>query len=479
MEKAARWLVLLPLVLSLCACGMPEEETTAPETRPRAAQTLPAETETVCSETKAPALPELTDGCWVCTGLEIDGNTFAEEEMLDLIGLSSYEIMTVRFYGEHQMATMALFGTGLFGPYTETEGGWKINPGIGEEMTAVMNLDGTMTVTITEIYFEDDREMESSLVLTLKNSPGYSPDVKGIALANYLPWFDMEQTYAMGSFSDGGWYIVYDDVLYGLSHLKTGKECLGRTSLLENGCPGETEILQTGLCTYFCSDGTYLYYIMDGSVYRLDPSDSQIKVLCADVFAYLQYHNGRLYFTNLDNRLESVDLSGGDRQMELDEAVFFPYFLDDEWMVYQDDANNERLCIMYMPTGESVILFEESAYTPILKGHELYFLTSAERGGYHLCKADLWTFGVEVSEKVISGELLFLDEETLATSNYNTVSYQNWQQLSSDAYRSGYFLRYAYADPDYLVLLNYDEQEQLIYEKDIHFKKDNSYWLFP
>ncbi|MDE7161946.1 MAG: InlB B-repeat-containing protein, partial [Anaeroplasmataceae bacterium] len=82
---------------------------------------------------------------------------------------------------------------------------------------------------------------------------------------------------------------------------------------------------------YLCTDGTYLYYAVNGltqnksGIYRINPTSSEPTptLISSGKAKYLQYKSGYLYFADGANgwKLSRVSVSGGDRSLVVDEKI--------------------------------------------------------------------------------------------------------------------------------------------------------------
>ena len=105
----------------------------------------------------------------------------------------------------------------------------------------------------------------------------------------------------------------------------------------------EAKILdENGTALYLCMDGDYLYYLRDwAAVCRVKTDGGDVEVLYDGMCDYLQIHDGRLYFTDADYHFVSTDMEGNDLQTVVDKEIYYPYFISGDWIVFQDDADDE------------------------------------------------------------------------------------------------------------------------------------------
>ena len=288
------------------------------------------------------------------------------------------------------------------------------------------------------------------------------------ALATFAPDFDMDQAQQMNNANFYGMALVEDGVFYGRFWLKdvspwqfVKMELVPDPQYSSYITSGEWSVLQKDIVPqYINKSGDILYYIAQDwtqgdtpvtKVARISV-DGQDQADLADGNGYLTVRGDRLYFTDGDDRYVSTDLEGGDKQVIIDKAVFYPYFLDDDWILYQDDADNESLHLYSVSTGVDVKLNDEPSYNPVLYGSYLYFCTrSAEvEGAFNVCRMGLvgWTvktdeatgkevpvFPMEKSDTLCGGKLRIDRNEVLqGLNNANGVSLDYWDQYEDDGY---------------------------------------------
>jgi len=83
-----------------------------------------------------------------------------------------------------------------------------------------------------------------------------------------------------------------------------------------------------------------------------------------------------------------AELDGSNSVPMLDKEVYFPYFVNDQWFIYQDDADNESLHIRHALSGEDIALCHVPGYSPVIYGTDLYFVAFSN-GENSLAKIDM------------------------------------------------------------------------------------------
>lgn len=443
-----KWIALiLVLSMSLCllaGCGGGDEK--------------PAEKSTKKPDTQtSQPVPEenaVSDGYWVVEKIEMEGAEFSGEDMTGIFGPAD-SIMALAFDTEGTFDAV-LFEDFLKGTYSGTPDALELDfagesvKGICKDDTLVLNMkDGSFTL-----------KRQDEMPDMLANNPWVT----------YAPEFDAQQTAAMSNFMSYGFYLIEDEVLYGLTHTQSLSGSLGATPFHMKGDFPEFEesaILDgNGRANYLCKDGDTLYYILNyEKVCRVNTDGSGAEVLYEGTCDYLQIHEGRLYFADENYHFVSTDMNGGDLKTVVDKEIYYPYFICADWMIFQDDADDESLHLYNTTHGTELNITYFPSYNPILDGHYLYF-TDATEEGYFLCRIDMSdpdTFVFDGSELPLLDSAFMIDDQFFYTTNNNSVAKEDWKKLTdaSDAveefemYVSEDYIVYHYFDGDGLIIGKY------------------------
>lgn len=149
----------------------------------------------------------------------------------------------------------------------------------------------------------------------------------------------------------------------------------------------------------------------------------------------------------------------------VDKEIYYPYFICSDWMVYQDDANNEALCLYNTTFGFEEVISTESTHMPILDGTMLYYLVEIGEQ-YILCRIDLSNRGSleERSEHTLAFCALGIDEEDIYTANDTRVPKDEWTRLADS--KEVLEDLTVYVSPGQAITFDYDE-EGLISKKSL------------
>lgn len=434
--------LILALSIWLClltGCGG-NEETIKPSENPTA-QT----TQTASEEQPAPQKKAVSDGYWVVEKLEMDGNEFSGETLTGIFGPAD-SIMALAFDTEGTFNSV-MFEDFLKGTYSGTPDALELD--FDGEIVKGTCTDDTLVLVMKDGSFTLKRQDKMPEMLANNPWVTYSPD------------FDASQTAAMSNFMSYGFYLVEDGMLYGLTHSHSLSGSLGATPFhMKGDFPEfeETVILDgNGCANYLCKEGDTLYYILNyEKVCRVNTDGSDSKVLYEGACDYLQIHEGRLYFADENYHFVSTDMNGGDLQTVVDKEIYYPYFIGSDWMIYQDDADDESLHLYNTTHGTDLNITYVPSYNPILDGHFLYYTDMTEEG-YFLCRIDMSdpdTFLFDGSDLPLRESGFMIDDKFFYATNGKSVAKEDWKNLTdtSDATEEVEL----YVSEDYIIYHEFD-----------------------
>ena len=298
-----------------------------------------------------------------------------------------------------------------------------------------------------------------------------------------------EETLRMSNFMLAGRFIHEKKLLYGSKHDPGGQPYLCRMKYTA-GQSGmyvrETEVLEEAVdAQYLALNDSWLFYLRETltegktAICRIPSAAgaaAEPEVLYNASCDFLSLRNGRLYFTDAENHLLSMKEDGTDLKTELaDKAVFYPYLLTDDLLLFQDDADGESLHMRWLPTGFELRISKGRVFSYIVKGSELYFLRSDESEGEkcRLCRTDLndflsgfdpqgrpdaaFSFTIEEADACM-GPVFSINQEHINASNFRTESLNNWKALSDNAWENGFLGACQYVAGEYEIFYNYNSE---------------------
>ncbi len=240
-------------------------------------------------------------------------------------------------------------------------------------------------------------------------------------------------------------------------------------------------------------NATFLTPVSDGLIYirhdrdsglsslaRLDLETLSVEILTDNIpeLSYLSLHHNRLYFTGENHHYYSSALDGSDIQPILEKEIYYPYFISDDWLLYQDCADNESFHLFRLSDGADIPLTSVPSFHPVISDSMLYFLTQQEDALLHLSRINFsepssspdTLYDLEVSPLPSSGEF-YISGNTLYGCNQLKTDLLRWKQFSdytADALPS---FRTFYADDTFLISIEMDDYQggniRSIYLQDI------------
>lgn len=276
-----------------------------------------------------------------------------------------------------------------------------------------------------------------------------------------------EEAAAMSSFMNCGRYAAQGDALVGLGFDTNGTSLLVRMDLKRNGDFADVdayEILDTAAAAYVSIWGDYVYYLRDWStVCRVPLAGGTVECVVPHNSDYLQIRGDHLYYCNADYRFCRADMAGRGEEVVLDKEIYFPYLLDEDWLLYQDDADGESLHLYHIPTGEDAKMCDAVIYAPILWNTDI--IAGAYIGGLkYLAKIDLinpqidydksagaftYSFPCEIGTNPVNADVCITADGWVYTGSENATYIDDWDKAINESGDTEVF--YPYAGPDWEV----------------------------
>ena len=283
--------------------------------------------------------------------------------------------------------------------------------------------------------------------------------------------FSKEDTEKMSMFMSYGRYYLDDDMMIGMAYDKAGfMPNLVKTSIFMDGSIPQMEtftVLDRHVNANFLTrDRDRLYFIrIDrenniASLSYLNLKTDKIVKIGSEMheMAFLQIHEGRLWYTGEEHRLYSCTLNGKDNKIELDKSIYYPYFLTEDWMIYQDELDGETLHLRCITDGTDFRITDTRSFNPIVDGTVLYFTSIPDDGGKaYLSSLDLrkplkegeMCFKIESSNNSMSTSF-YIADSIIYGENNSSVKINNWKKLSNTAWLT-ITQRYFYIGDPYII----------------------------
>lgn len=254
--------------------------------------------------------------------------------------------------------------------------------------------------------------------------------------------FTPEQTGAMSTFVSMGSYAADGDSLYGQFFTSDGHPELVRVDLKKNGAfadvDGYTVLDQSGKPNYVTLCGEDVYYIRGGEgIYKVSKNGGTPELIVADAVEYLQIWGETMYYSDASYTFYSANLDGSNARPVLDKEIYYPYLINDSWMIYQDDADDESLHLRHMTEGTDITLCPIPSYYPVIYGTDL-FLKAVSNGEGTMAKIDMTytpdsmdNFGIEYGDEPFNGIMNISADGYIYSGGSNGLHISRWKEASN------------------------------------------------
>lgn len=333
----------------------------------------------------------------------------------------------------------------------------------------VSNESGDMASTQTQVILdalktirrEGEKAGERAAEVAAANADPYES-----LLINFTPG----ETAAMSTFISGGRYAADGDTMFGQAYDSNGTVELVRFDLVKNGAfaePASHVVLDHGIVpSYVTLHGDDVYYIRDGKgVYKVSRDGGTPECVVPDAADYLQIRGDKLYYCNSAYTFCQAKLDGSDAAPVLEKEIYYPYLVNDNWLIYQDDADDESLHLRHVRSGEDITLCPTPTYSPVIFGTDLYCVTSAN-GDKTLAKIDMTytpdspgNFAIEYGEVPESADITISASGYLYYGSENGLYIDRWREATNP--EAKFQLAYHYIGEDYEIYWQYNDEGQV------------------
>ena len=271
--------------------------------------------------------------------------------------------------------------------------------------------------------------------------------------------FTPEQTAAMSNYMNDGYYALDGDTLYGLVFDCNGNPCLAALNLVVKNSFVEVEdytiIAKNTAARYVTLYDEDIYYLdYDGKLICASIDGKKQKNVMDKGLISFQIYNNRIYYNDENGYYYVSELDGSQETKLLDKEIYYPYMIQDDWLIYQDDADNESLHIFHLPTRSDMKVTSEPSYHPIIKDH--YIFSAIQHGDIKtLARIDINNdFHTEYSGKEVINELAI----NVAGYFYNGLDIGRldfgWELIENPG--AAYECMYRYVGVDYDIYWDYE-----------------------
>lgn len=483
MKRIPALFLALVLCFTLAACGgtpnaKPTEapEKTSAPTQTSAPTETPAPTE-VPAPTETPAPEKISlSGVWECIDASLTeaGNVTKAEELVSLYDMALKDMFSVTIYPDNQ-AEIVYMGDDVLTQYQKTDSGFLFTA-LNEAGEAELELTATfadekLTFTMEESYTSDGQEIVSEMAYVLKRTG----DVSSRFVEGYDLMLSGDEVQKMSNFINQQYYLKVDQVLYGWFN----KADFGRANVSvqdQNVTLEDSKVIAKDCdISRLCTEGEYLYGCLnvygsssDQGIVRMKLGSDTLETIYDKTCNYLQILNGKLYFTDENHRFCSMNLDGSEKTIVLDKESYYTYLLNEEWLLYQDDDDQETIHLYNLNTQNDTRLTDKQSYHPIICEGFLYYLTSEKHDiyDYTLCRVGLYSGKQDVTDDMGYRETFFINGEKIFYHHAGCPSLpvDKWDKLY-EKFPDGFYSEALYMDGDIQILLwdSFDEVDKKCY----------------
>ncbi len=464
MRKVSVLLFMMAISVSLAACGKKEEKadnasqvSTTTETIETQENTTEEQTtdEVEKEVTVSPVIDSIVGG-WTCVDAEmVDGDYKATgKEMAEMYGMELKDLFALKAYGDGA-TEVKLFGDEATVNWEETDEGYIIDLGDDEKLVAILE-NNQLIVTMTDTYMSDDKEFQTEIKFIMD----CTQKISAFTL-DYDLIVSNEDARKMSNAQNSGCYIEADGYLYGLYN----KNGFGRAKVsVSDGVVSfsDGQMFKENCIVYnLAQDNEYIYGCLniyeeypERGIFKMKKGSDKMEIIYPDNASYMQLINNKIYFTDVEHKYCSMNTDGTEHQKIFSKDVYYPYLLDEKWLVYQDDADNESIHLYHMQTQEDVRISKAEGFAPVICGEYIYYYVLAENqvDDYTLARTALYSGKTEVAEGSYYGSF-FIDGEHIFFDDLGcpSVPIKDWNTLI-DKDRTGKYNRIIYKDDKIFIM---------------------------
>ena len=375
-------------------------------------------------ETEAP-VAESVAGDWECIDMTMaEGDAeMTKDDLEELFGAKVKELAHLTAYPDGTGEMMLLDETLKF-TWTEADNKYTLKvtgddagtPLVAEladnQLSMTMD-DGTAAMSFTFKYLGKVSAVIDGWNLHLT-------DEEVIEMSNFMVW---------------GESIVVDDMLYGSFGGNTWDDGSFSVAKVKKDGVGDRAVMKEGVraSTLTEHDG-YIYGALgNAEIIKLEAGDSKYETLYKGVCDYVQVYGDRIYFTDENYCLCSVDMKGKDKKTEIDKKdMYYVYVLPNDMVIYQDDPDGESIHIYDLKAARDYKLTDVVSHGPVICGDYLYFAELVGDNTYKFCRLDLYSGKLDKAPGTMDNNEFFIENGKIifGTGGYPALALEDWDKLS-------------------------------------------------
>ncbi|MCQ2546175.1 MAG: DUF5050 domain-containing protein [Clostridia bacterium] len=380
------------------------------------------------------------------TEVTSDGNELTDEGVKEQLGIKNVSFVMSLILKDSGDCGIFMIDQGALGTWKENDDGITLNA-----LPEKLSLKDEWGKLVFETEYNDRNirivlERMEKMPSCFADYPEYTFGFK----------YSSKDTEALNSFMLDGIYCISGNTLYGKFFNEKGESALGYSKIKSGKEPklDKAKILVSGGNAKFITkvkDNLYYLWATGGSesICRISEEGGDPEVLREGECDYVQVRFGRIYFTDAANRFCSMKTDGTDEKTVIDKAVFMPYVVDRNWMIYQDDADGERLHIGTVDGKYDAVITGERSYTWTISGRDMYFTSTADKTDAvkHKCRlhrldttdfkelADNNAVGSEAADEYM-GDVFAVNRKAVFGGDGERVSLKEWKTIGNSLYGS-------------------------------------------
>ena len=382
---------------------------------------------------------------YVAVKVTVDGDELTEKGVKKNFGLDSMsEVMSVYLKNSGD-CSIVLLGQGDIGTWSEKNDIITIDA-VSDKLKMKRNFNRL-------IYTKEYEGKEMRFVLKQSDklpaffieNPEFTFGLK----------YTKKDTTDLSNFMLGGQYVINDGTIYGkFFDLGHGGE---NTVFASSSVDGDkyNVISKGGQAKYLSVNDGFLYYkwVPAGkgaeSICRVPLEGGEPDVLRKGSCDYVQVRFGSIYYTDEQHRFCAMTLEGKEQTVKIDRAVFMPYVIEKGWVIFQDDADGEKLHLATLNGTYERPITDKRSYGWTIRGRYLLYTGTTDEvdRARHKCRLNMICIGNlevldEIGVKTGNGELgdtFAINDSIVCGGDAVSRPLREWKELANTLYEGNYY----------------------------------------